>query len=166
MPAGFTADGLPVGVELLGGAFTEADLLGYAYAWEQAAHPRRPPFSTPPLVDGRAPAPSTLAVTVGAASDGAAAAVRLVYQATTGALEFDVAASGSVAIVALALHRPEGDQIGPIVAHLLRGGARTGKGTLTLRGRDRADFVAGRTSLRLYSARQPLGSTPIRVALP
>ena len=52
MPAGFTVDGLPVGVELLGGAFAEPTLLGLAYAWEQAAKPRRAPFSTPPLVNG------------------------------------------------------------------------------------------------------------------
>ena len=36
MPAGFTADGLPVGVELLGRAFDDAKLVSYAYAYEQA----------------------------------------------------------------------------------------------------------------------------------
>jgi amidase len=55
MPAGFTADGLPIGLELLGGAFTETTLLKYAYAWEQATQPRRAPFSTPPLANGLAP---------------------------------------------------------------------------------------------------------------
>jgi amidase len=49
VPAGFTIDGLPVGLELLGGPFTEARLLGIAYAYEQAYRPRRPPPSTPPL---------------------------------------------------------------------------------------------------------------------
>ena len=41
MPAGFTPDGLPIGLELLGGAFAEATLLKYAYrvgAGDQAAH--------------------------------------------------------------------------------------------------------------------------------
>ena len=47
MPAGFTPDGLPIGVELLGGVFAEATLLKYAFAWEQATKPRTPPFSTP-----------------------------------------------------------------------------------------------------------------------
>ena len=59
MPAGFSTDGLPIALELLGGAWDEAKLLKYAYAWEQAAKPRRPPFSTPPLVNGAAPAPTS-----------------------------------------------------------------------------------------------------------
>jgi len=49
MPAGFTADGLPVGLELLGSAFSEPTLLRIAYAYERAVQPRRPPKSTPAL---------------------------------------------------------------------------------------------------------------------
>jgi len=54
-PAGFSPPtasaplGVPVGGELLGPDFSEAKLLSYAYAYEQAVHPRRPPKSTPPL---------------------------------------------------------------------------------------------------------------------
>jgi amidase len=46
---GFTpddgADGppIPVGMEFLGREFTEGDLLGLGYSWEQATHHRRPP---------------------------------------------------------------------------------------------------------------------------
>jgi amidase len=47
LPAGFTADGLPVGLELLGGAFSEPLLLRIAYAYERSAKPRRPPASAP-----------------------------------------------------------------------------------------------------------------------
>ncbi|HEY5647789.1 MAG TPA: amidase family protein [Pseudomonadales bacterium] len=43
LPAGFTEDGLPVGLELLAGPWQEAALLGMAFAFEQAAHHRRPP---------------------------------------------------------------------------------------------------------------------------
>ncbi len=43
VPAGFTLDGVPVGVELLGGAWSEPRLLALAYAYEQSAHPRRAP---------------------------------------------------------------------------------------------------------------------------
>lgn len=49
VPAGFTPDGLPVGVELLGRAWSEGDLLRLAYAFEQATHHRRPPASTPAI---------------------------------------------------------------------------------------------------------------------
>jgi Asp-tRNA(Asn)/Glu-tRNA(Gln) amidotransferase A subunit family amidase len=49
MPAGFTDDGMPVGLELLGPAFSEPALLRIAYAYERVLQPRRPPASTPPL---------------------------------------------------------------------------------------------------------------------
>jgi amidase len=49
VPAGFTTDDLPVGLELLARPFTEEMLLGFAYAFEQATHHRRPPPPTPAL---------------------------------------------------------------------------------------------------------------------
>src|ERR1700726_572332 len=54
-PGGFSAPtasaplGVPVGAELLGLDYTEAKLLSYAYAFEQASGFRKPPQSTPPL---------------------------------------------------------------------------------------------------------------------
>jgi Asp-tRNA(Asn)/Glu-tRNA(Gln) amidotransferase A subunit family amidase len=49
MPSGFTPDGLPVGVELIGRAWSEPQLIKLAYAYEQATHHRRSPTTTPPL---------------------------------------------------------------------------------------------------------------------
>jgi Asp-tRNA(Asn)/Glu-tRNA(Gln) amidotransferase A subunit family amidase len=49
VPAGFTAEGLPVGIEFLGRPFAEPTLFKIAYAYEQATHHRRPPATTPPL---------------------------------------------------------------------------------------------------------------------
>jgi len=49
MPAGFTADGLPVGMDLLGQPWSEPTLLRVAYAYERAVAPRKPPKTTPPL---------------------------------------------------------------------------------------------------------------------
>lgn len=49
VPAGFTPDGLPVGVELLGDEFSEPTLISLAYSYEQATKHRRPPTTTPPL---------------------------------------------------------------------------------------------------------------------
>ena len=50
VPAGFTADGLPIGVDLLGLPFSEAALLKAAYAYERSVAPRRPPSTTPSLI--------------------------------------------------------------------------------------------------------------------
>lgn len=44
LPGGFTNDGLPVGVELLGREFEEPRLFELAYAFEQATDHRRPPI--------------------------------------------------------------------------------------------------------------------------
>jgi amidase len=49
VPGGFTPDGLPVGVELLGRAWSEPQLIKIAYAYEQGTRHRRPPASTPAL---------------------------------------------------------------------------------------------------------------------
>jgi Asp-tRNA(Asn)/Glu-tRNA(Gln) amidotransferase A subunit family amidase len=49
MPAGFTADGLPVGMDLLGQPWSEPTLLKVAYAYERLVGPRKPPKTTPPL---------------------------------------------------------------------------------------------------------------------
>jgi hypothetical protein len=57
MPAGFTTDGVPIGFELLGPAWSDQRLVAMAYAYEQAVKPRRPAPTTPPLVNGAAPAP-------------------------------------------------------------------------------------------------------------
>jgi amidase len=43
IPVGFTADGLPVGLEVLGAPMTEAKLLQFARSWEKAVQPRRSP---------------------------------------------------------------------------------------------------------------------------
>jgi Asp-tRNA(Asn)/Glu-tRNA(Gln) amidotransferase A subunit family amidase len=51
VPAGFTSDGLPVGMEFLARPFAEGTLLQLGYAYEQGTHHRVPPASTPPLQD-------------------------------------------------------------------------------------------------------------------
>jgi len=49
VPAGYTDEGLPVGVELLGREFAEPRLFELAYAYEQATEHRRPPDGFGPL---------------------------------------------------------------------------------------------------------------------
>jgi amidase len=166
MPAGFTTDGLPIALELLGGAWEEAKLLKYAFAWEQATKPRRPPFSTPPLVKGVAPAPHGLVM---GASGGISASkdappppqysLDYSYDQTTGQLRYEAKATLAPTdrVLGLTIQRSEGGQPGPIVAQLLAPNQIAGSGTLVMRGRNREDLVAGRLFVHVYTRQRPLG---------
>ena len=162
IPAGFTTDGLPIGLELLGAAWTEPTLLKYAYSWEQAAKPRRAPFSTPPLIKGVAPPVATAEIALGPAS------VKLNYDRTTGQLRYDAATAGMATtdrVVALTIQRSEGEKPGPIVAHLLAPNQITGSGALIMRGREREDLTAGRLYVHFYTRQSPLGAGRVKVEL-
>ena len=58
VPAGFTKDGLPVGITFFGRPYSEPTMIKLAYAYEQATMHRRPPATTPPL-PATPPLPST-----------------------------------------------------------------------------------------------------------
>ena len=49
VPVGFTADGIPVGMEFLGREFAEGDLLEIAFSWEHDTHHRRLSATTPEI---------------------------------------------------------------------------------------------------------------------
>ncbi len=49
LPAGFSPDGVPVGIEMIAPPYHEPDLFRLGYAFEQFTHCRRPPASAPPL---------------------------------------------------------------------------------------------------------------------
>ncbi|NIZ90929.1 amidase [Kineococcus rubinsiae] len=55
VPAGFTPEGLPVGLEVLGKPLAEVDLLRFARGWELTASPRRPPRLQEPAPERPAP---------------------------------------------------------------------------------------------------------------
>ncbi|WP_072013882.1 amidase family protein [Myxosarcina sp. GI1] len=60
VPAGYYEDGSPFSLIFLGEAFSEADLLGYAYDYEQATMLREAPELEQVTVSDRAPTPGTL----------------------------------------------------------------------------------------------------------
>ncbi len=167
MPAGFTPDGLPVGIEMLGGAFTEPHLMSLAFAWEQSAKPRRPPFSTPPLANGLAPIPVSLTTDL-AGVRGMSARVAFTYDRVTGTLRYtaSVGGLGTDRVVALTLQRSEADKPGSVVALLMLAGQTSATATLTMRGSDREQLVAGKLFVHLYTQQSPLGAARNVVAVP
>ena len=143
-PAGFTDDGLPVGIELLGAAFKEQELLSLGYAMEQTLNLRRPPFSAPPLVAGKPPAPQTATASV------TGAAVKLTYEPTTARLQYALTLEPSAdRPSAIWIHL--GTPAKPGAArHLLFEPGQPASGTVTLAAMDRKALADGALMLRFF----------------
>jgi Asp-tRNA(Asn)/Glu-tRNA(Gln) amidotransferase A subunit family amidase len=156
IPAGFTADGLPVGVELLGRAFGDARLVSIGYAFEQLGPRRRAPFSTPPLVNGKAPARIAFSVIAANAASGGATA-RFTYDQATGALGYDVAVRGlgPAKVQAVALVRRDGAGRARVIQRLSGPNMVTASGAATLGPVDRQALTAAQVYLSLVTADHP-----------
>lgn len=144
-PAGFTADGVPVGFEMLGLAWTEPRLLAFAYAYEQAAKPRRFPPTTPPLVDGRAPRAVSMVTgesgAVSAADRGQATGMTIAYEydPVSGRLAYELPAD----VVAASLNRAVPGPDGPVLHRLIDPANRAPKGAVVLPPYQRTWFIEG-----------------------
>ena len=162
IPAGFTAEGLPVGIELLGRAFGDVRLVSIGYAFEQLGPRRRAPFSTPPLVNGKAPASIAFSVTAGNAPDRAAAA-RFRYDRATGALGYDVAVRGlaPAKVQAVTLLRRDATGRARVIQRLSGPNVLAASGTTTLGPVDRQALGAAQLYLSLVTA----DSTPIEAQI-
>ena len=155
MPAGFTDDGVPVGVELLGPAWSEAKLLSIAYAYEQATHPRRPPSSTPALVNGRAPGTLTFVTNLGGAH------VTFSFDQVAGTLAWDITATRPLVA---SLHRGTN---GPALATLITNKSTESAGIVNLLEADRTALRNNGLTLVVRPMENPqhVERSPLRVAL-
>lgn len=122
MPVGFTGNGLPVGLELLGGFLEDAELLAMAQPYESAMSSRRAPSTTPALESGLAPAPQSFELVFSRASLRVEASFE--YSAVTNLFDFQVSkeqAQGQ-AITAVTLvvdANGDGELNEPVVLNLL-----------------------------------------------
>jgi Asp-tRNA(Asn)/Glu-tRNA(Gln) amidotransferase A subunit family amidase len=166
VPAGFTDDGLPVGMELLGAPFSDARLLALGFAFEQATHPRRAPATVPPLVDGRAPDP--IIFWVAAIGPGAEAHCEFVFDVTTGVLSYDVAVSGVAEeeIHAVAVHLAKDGKDGPVVHRLSGPGAASASRQVTLTPVESEVLMEGSLYLVVYAKDHPTGAARARLVVP
>ncbi len=157
VPAGFSADGLPIGIELLGGGFSEQDLLSLGLGIEQALKTRRAPFSTPALVGGKAPSPATAIARLdhrppgGSREAGLKAELKLAYDETTSRLQYALVtdAAGRDRLIAIWIHAGTIYKPGAGRVQLL-GGGRPAEGAVTLSAADRRDLAAGRLFIRFF----------------
>ena len=161
-PAGFTTDSLPIGIELLGRRFDDARLVSLAFAWEQLAHPRRAPRTTPRLLVTRAPEPIAFPVTV-TTERGASAHVVLAWDPTRSVLAYDVTVNGTAPelVHAVVLQRNGTRGSSAIVHHLAGPRQIRIAGELTLSPSQQRELENGLLTLALHTA----GSAPARSAV-
>jgi Asp-tRNA(Asn)/Glu-tRNA(Gln) amidotransferase A subunit family amidase len=146
VPAGFTPDGVPVGMELIGEAFSEQALLSLGLGVEKALNLRRPPFSTPALINGKAPQP--VAVTLNL--EQLRGTLTLTYDETASRLDYALRADPAAArrIGAIWIHAGSVQKPGASRYRLFPGQEPTG--TLTLTAADREDLRKGNWLVRVY----------------
>ena len=155
MPAGFTPDGLPVGVELLGRAWDDAKLVSYAYAHEQATHHRRAPERTPAL-SGRLTVPVISWESSVKASEGTRTlSAKFTFDPTTNELGYIVVATGFAdnEIVLATLHRgstsDKRNENGPVISVLSNHTFKSLAGAERLLNVDRENLMSGSLYLRI-----------------
>jgi hypothetical protein len=154
VPAAWTQDGLPIGIDLVGRPWSESELLSLGYAMEQTWKLRRPPFSTPALVAGKAPAPRSIVVPI--EEDGERlGVVDFDYDPTTARLSYKAvfAPKRHERVRAMWIQRGTPEKPGAAVYQL---DAAAG-GAVTLSYADRRALQEGRLILRIYTAAHPLG---------
>jgi Asp-tRNA(Asn)/Glu-tRNA(Gln) amidotransferase A subunit family amidase len=145
VPAGFSADGLPIGIDLLGGAFKEAQLLSLGYAIQQTLALRRPPFSTPALINGRAPSPISTSVSSGNVT------INLSYDETTSRMTYAVTGADRDLAMMGAVWIGIGTPMKPgALRHRVMGPGVDRSGTIVLTYRDREELTNNNLMVRFF----------------
>ncbi|MFT4816269.1 MAG: amidase [Pseudohongiellaceae bacterium] len=162
MPVGFTSNGLPVGLELLGGFLQDAELLAIAQTYESAMSSRRAPSTTPALVSGLAPASQSFELVFSRGSLRVEA--RFEYSTVTNLFEFQVSkgqagerAQGQ-AITAVTLvvdSNGDGELNEPIVLNLLPPDADAATGSHYMSSEFRLAVEEKRLYLKVFGVSLP-----------
>jgi hypothetical protein len=166
VPAGFTADGLPIALELLGRPLADARLVSLAYDYEQSTHPRRAPSTTPPLVNGRAPTP--VAFNAATSLGTVAARGEFSFDPRRRTLAYAVRVSGvpPSRIYSVSIDRSAGAKKGPVIRAIGGPGTARATGTLKLGEAERRDLVDGKLALVVYTTDEPRGTIKVSMVLP
>jgi amidase len=185
VPAGFTLNGFPVGIEMLGRPFAEPTLIGLAYSYEQATRHRRPPPSTPRLSETRASraaadrssdtGPGNLRIEVTATAQSAPPSgamfgviARLNFNDQTRQLGYHLSLSGTSRdqVGGVYLHRRANRPNGGVAYILAKSIKSRISGKVTLLEPEAADLKAGKCYISAVSKTNPLFSARADIVLP
>jgi Asp-tRNA(Asn)/Glu-tRNA(Gln) amidotransferase A subunit family amidase len=153
LPAGFTDDGLPVGMELLARPHADGRLIALGYAWEQVASPRRAPQRTPSLISD--------VLSYEFEIESPQINGELMLDRPTQTLRYALAVTGadSADIAELRLHRGGNGTNGPVIELL---GSNL-EGSLPIRNEHLADLVSGDLYLVVYTRDAPRAAARGRI---
>jgi len=148
MPAGFTSDGVPVGIEVLARPFEESRLMSIGFAYEKISNTRRPPQRTPSLVG------EALEYEFDFESSNARGELYLDRPTQTLHYEFGLAGIRDRDILAINLHRGGFDANGPVIDLL----GRNRSGSVAIRNEDLDDLLANGLYIAVYTRDAPTGA--------
>lgn len=175
IPAGFTENQLPVGVELLGRPFADQHLVAMAYAFEQSADPRRVPPTTGPLVADRAPGPVAIEVELVADEEtgitgttAAGAVAEFTLDRSSNELAYDVRVAGIDArdVHAILIQQSAESGFGRVLLPLSGPERLNAQGAVRLSARLRAELESGGLVVRVFTREHPLGALSGRIVMP
>ena len=167
VPAGFAADDMPVGMELLGRAWAESRLIELAFAYEQGTRHRRAPDFTPSLVSPPAPVPLVASVQ---ADPGLRVDASFVLGPATRTVRYQILGTEPIAdqVLLVALHRrgaEAGAENGPVLRYLSRR-APSVNGSIDLTGPEMHALREGRLYVAVHTTANLAGAVRIDLALP
>jgi Asp-tRNA(Asn)/Glu-tRNA(Gln) amidotransferase A subunit family amidase len=172
VPAGFTAGGFPVGIELLGRHFAEPTLLALAFDFEKSTRHRRPPAmaaSSNAVESGgvRIDVTATGAQSVPASNVSYQSAAHFNFNESSRRLGYEIRITGAVDDVAgVYLHRRAKRQNGGVAYVLAASPTQSISGALMLTEAEAADVKAGRFYISVLSRRSPRLSARGDLVLP
>jgi len=154
MPAGFTENGLPVGMELLGKFFEDAQLLAIANRFETDVASRRAPSTTPPLDQGMVP-PASVS-TVSFDQQGAILESRFEFDLPSNLLTYQVSLAtdnrAEIYAVTLVIDAEQGDELNdPIVLNLMGPETDESSGTYFMSPQFRQAYAQERVYLKVFA---------------
>jgi len=156
MPAGFTTDGVPIGLEILGPAWSDARLVSLAYAYEQATRPRRAAPTTPPLVNGAVP--GSVSFEAAAAEPGSALRARFDYDPVSGRLSYEFPPG----TLSASLHRGAPGAGSPVLHRLIDPASPATRGAIVLPAYQRPALLEGALSVMALTGEARV-TLPLRV---